>query len=160
MTTLRTEAYPAQAARWPAAGRHIFAQFDDTTVVVYQAYRSSIGRATALAGYFGGGGFSLGRMSWIKPNFLWMMYRCGWAKKEGQEVVLAVWLDRATSANERMRECRAPQLEANTTMLEYRRHGVRLQDRRTLWYRTLRRRVCRGCRSLTCGARGAYADLE
>ncbi len=23
------------------------------------------------------------------------MYRCGWAKKEGQEVVLAVWLDRA-----------------------------------------------------------------
>ena len=34
-------------------------------------------------------------MSWIKPNFLWMMYRCGWATKEGQEVVLALWLRRA-----------------------------------------------------------------
>jgi hypothetical protein len=34
-------------------------------------------------------------MSWVKPNFLWMMYRCGWATKEGQEVVLAVWLQRA-----------------------------------------------------------------
>ena len=95
MTTLRTEAFSAQAARWPAAGRHILAHYDDTTVVVYQAYRSSIGRATAEAGYFGGGGFSLDRMSWIKPNFLWMMYRCGWAKKQGQEVVLAVWLERA-----------------------------------------------------------------
>ena len=94
MTTLRTEAFSAQAARWPATGRHILAQYDDTTVVVYQAYRPSIGRFTAEAGYFGGG-FSLGRMSWIKPNFLWMMYRCGWAAKEGQEVVLAVWIDRA-----------------------------------------------------------------
>src|SRR5690606_18523873 len=35
------------------------------------------------------------RMSWIKPNFLWMMYRCGWATKQGQEVVLAIWLARA-----------------------------------------------------------------
>ena len=35
-------------------------------------------------------------MSWIKPNFLWMMYRCGWASKEGQEVVLAVRLKRSS----------------------------------------------------------------
>jgi hypothetical protein len=34
-------------------------------------------------------------MSWIKPNFLWMMYRSGWASKEGQEVVLAVRLKRS-----------------------------------------------------------------
>jgi hypothetical protein len=33
-------------------------------------------------------------MSWIKPNFLWMMYRCGWATKENQEVVLAVRIRR------------------------------------------------------------------
>ncbi len=33
-------------------------------------------------------------MSWIKPNFLWMMYRCGWASKHDQEVVLAVRLRR------------------------------------------------------------------
>jgi len=34
-------------------------------------------------------------MSWIKPNFLWMMYRAGWATKEGQEHILAVRLRRS-----------------------------------------------------------------
>ena len=33
-------------------------------------------------------------MSWIKPNFLWMMYRSGWGCKPGQEVILAVRLHR------------------------------------------------------------------
>jgi hypothetical protein len=73
---LITEPYLAQQARWPASGRHILAQFDVESVVVYQAYRPAIGHFAARHGYFGGG-FSLGRMSWIKPNFLWMMYRSG-----------------------------------------------------------------------------------
>jgi len=93
MTSLRLESFPVQQARWPASGRHVLAQYDDDTVVVYQAYRPSIGRFAAEHGHFGGD-FSLQRMSWIKPNFLWMMYRCGWATKPGQEVVLAVWLAR------------------------------------------------------------------
>ncbi|HEY4242672.1 MAG TPA: DUF4291 domain-containing protein [Kofleriaceae bacterium] len=93
MTSLRLEPFHAQAARWPATGRHVLAQYDDDSVVVYQAYAPPIGRFAAEHGYFGGG-FSLSRMSWIKPNFLWMMYRCGWATKAGQEVVLAVWLAR------------------------------------------------------------------
>jgi hypothetical protein len=33
-------------------------------------------------------------MSWIKTNFLWMMYRCGWCTKKGQERVLAVRITR------------------------------------------------------------------
>lgn len=94
MASLRIESFQAQSARWPASGRHVLAQYDDDSVVVYQAYRPSIGRFAAEHGSFGGD-FSLDRMSWIKPNFLWMMYRCGWASKEGQEVVLAVWLARA-----------------------------------------------------------------
>lgn len=96
MLSLRLEPYLAQRSRWPARGRHVLAQFDPETVVVYQAYRPSIGRFAADHGHFHGGGFSLERMSWIKPNFLWMMYRSGWATKPGQEVVLAVWLARAT----------------------------------------------------------------
>ncbi len=91
--SLSIESYEAQNARWPRSGRHVLAQYDDDSVIVYQAYRPSIGRFAAEHGYFGGG-FSLGRMSWIKPNFLWMMYRCGWATKESQEVVLAIWLAR------------------------------------------------------------------
>jgi hypothetical protein len=90
---LETEAYLEQRQRWPANGRHILAQFDAESVVVYQAYRPEIGHLAARNGYFGGA-FSLDRMSWIKPNFLWMMFRCGWGGKEGQEVVLAVWLRR------------------------------------------------------------------
>lgn len=95
MSSLTLEPYVAQHARWPACGRHVLAQFDDESAVVYQAYRPSIGHFAAANGHFRGGGFSLQRMSWIKPNFLWMMYRCGWASKPDQEVVLAIWITRA-----------------------------------------------------------------
>jgi hypothetical protein len=91
---LRTELYLKQAATWPSDGRHIMAQYDDESVVVYQAYRPAIGRFAAEHGYFGGD-FKLSRMSWIKPNFLWMMYRSGWGTKEGQEITLAVRICRA-----------------------------------------------------------------
>lgn len=91
---LQLEPYLQQVERWPAEGRHILAQFDDDSIVVYQAYRRQIGHFAAKHGYFGGD-FKLSRMSWIKPNFLWMMYRSGWGKKEGQEVVLAVRIKRA-----------------------------------------------------------------
>jgi hypothetical protein len=90
---LDTEPYTEQVRVWPKAGRHILAQFDAETVVVYQAYRPSIGRYAAEHGAFGGD-FSYSRMSWVKPNFLWMMYRSGWGTKEGQEVTLAVRLRR------------------------------------------------------------------
>jgi hypothetical protein len=33
-------------------------------------------------------------LTWIKPSFLWMMYRCGWGAKEGQETVHAVDISR------------------------------------------------------------------
>jgi len=91
---LSVEPYPSQDARWPKSGRHILAQYDHDTIVVYQAYRSEIGTYAAKHGRFGDG-FSLSRMSWIKPNFLWMMYRSGWGTKEGQQVVLAVRLRRS-----------------------------------------------------------------
>ncbi len=42
-------------------------------------------------------------MSWVKPNFLWMMYRSGWGSKEDQQTTLAVrlrrsWFDAALAA--------------------------------------------------------------
>lgn len=90
---LSTRPYVQQHATWPDSGRHILAQYDDESVIVYQAYRPAIGCFAADNQYFGGP-FSLERMSWIKPNFLWMMYRSGWASKHGQEVVLAIRLQR------------------------------------------------------------------
>jgi hypothetical protein len=87
------ELHSEQVKVWPKEGRHILAQYDDNTVIVYQAYRPSIGLYAAEHGTFGGD-FSYSRMSWIKPNFLWMMYRSGWGTKEGQEVTLALRLRR------------------------------------------------------------------
>ena len=43
---------------------------------------------------FGGDRFSYDRMSWVKTNFMWMMYRCGWCTKKNQERVLAVRITR------------------------------------------------------------------
>jgi hypothetical protein len=91
--TLATATYAEQMKCWPQAGRHILAQFDDETIIVYQAYGASIGRFAVENSCFGGD-FKYSRMSWIKPNFLWMMYRSQWGQAEGQEVVLAVRLRR------------------------------------------------------------------
>ena len=66
---------------------------DDASIVVYQAYRPAIADFAVKHQRFGGE-FSYHRMSWIKPNFLWMMFRAGWATKEGQERILAVRLRR------------------------------------------------------------------
>ncbi len=91
---LDLELYQSQLARWPTSGRHVLAQFDDESVIVYQAYRAEIGNFASSNGYFGGE-FSLSRMSWIKTNFLWMMFRSEWGTKSSQEVILAVRIQRS-----------------------------------------------------------------
>lgn len=88
------EPYTTQVPSWPHEGRHILAAYDKENIVVYQAYRPEIGLFAAAHQRFGGE-FSFSRMSWIKPNFLWMMYRSGWGTKEGQEVTLAVTIPRS-----------------------------------------------------------------
>lgn len=61
---------------------------------MYQAYPPEIAEPAVAAGRFVPP-FKRARMTWIKPSFLWMMYRCGWAAKPGQERVLAVEITRA-----------------------------------------------------------------
>jgi Domain of unknown function (DUF4291) len=72
--SLPLQRYLEQVPLWPRDGRHILAHFDAETIVVYQAYRPSIGRWAVEHGQLGGPEFGYGRMSWVKPNFLWMMY--------------------------------------------------------------------------------------
>ncbi|WP_271784258.1 DUF4291 domain-containing protein [Aquimarina algiphila] len=95
---LQLEKYKEQKKEWPQQGYHIMAQYDDEKIVVYQSYRPEIGNF-AVQNQFFGGAFSFERMTWIKPNFLWMMYRNGWGTKEGQEVVLAIHLKRQAFEN-------------------------------------------------------------
>lgn len=73
--------------------KEIRAVYDNESIRVYQAYSDNIAAEAVRLGTFGPH-FSLNRMTWIKPSFLWMMYRCGWAEKEGQERVLAVDMKR------------------------------------------------------------------
>ena len=81
-----------------AEEREIRAAYDEEGLFVYQAYRPQIGSYAAKHGRFGDG-FKLDRMTWIKPSFGWMLYRCGYGFKPGQEVVLRIkithegWLD-------------------------------------------------------------------
>ncbi|WP_434589650.1 DUF4291 domain-containing protein [Streptomyces sp. A5-4] len=65
----------------------------ETTVTVYQAYAPSLGLPAARDDRFPAA-WKRDRMTWIKPSFLWMMYRCGWGEKESQETVLAVEIAR------------------------------------------------------------------
>lgn len=74
--------------------RQIRAVQTDASLTVYQAYSPEIAKPALDAGRFVPP-FKSGRMTWIKPSFLWMAYRCGWATKEGQEHVLAVVISKA-----------------------------------------------------------------
>ncbi|MFC1406325.1 MULTISPECIES: DUF4291 domain-containing protein [Streptacidiphilus] len=77
----------------PEPKHQIRALYTATTVTVYQAYAPAIGLPAARDGRFPAA-WKRDRMTWIKPSFLWMMYRCGWAGKEGQETVLAIEITR------------------------------------------------------------------
>lgn len=75
--------------------RQVRASFDADSITVYQAYSSVIAVPGAANDSFAGTPFNPGRMTWIKPSFLWMMYRSGWASKPGQEHVLAIRITRS-----------------------------------------------------------------
>ncbi|MEV0223621.1 DUF4291 domain-containing protein [Streptomyces sp. NPDC050704] len=73
--------------------RGIRAVYAESTITVYQAYSPEIGLPAVREGRFPAV-WKRDRMTWIKPSFLWMMYRCGWGTKPGQETVLAVEITR------------------------------------------------------------------
>lgn len=73
--------------------KRILAQFDEYSIRIYQAYNNEIADEALSLGTFGSH-FKIDRMTWIKPSYLWMMYRSGWATKEGQERILAIDIKR------------------------------------------------------------------
>lgn len=82
--------YIDQDSLLPESGKNIIGQYDNDSIIVYQAFNNKIADFALLNQTFGGDSFSFNRMTWIKPNFLWMMYRAGWASKENQERILAI----------------------------------------------------------------------
>lgn len=69
--------------------KDIYATYDDKIIKVYQAFNNEIADETLGLGKFSSK-FKINRMTWIKTSFLWMMYRSGWAMKEGQERILTI----------------------------------------------------------------------
>ncbi|KAK6208393.1 hypothetical protein LQW54_006874 [Pestalotiopsis sp. IQ-011] len=76
--------------------RQIRASYDDETITVYQAYSAAIAsEAVARQRLDASPLFRPGRMTWIKPSWCWMMYRCGYSFKDaGQARVLALKMRR------------------------------------------------------------------
>ena len=71
--------------------RQIRAVYDNDTIRVYQAYSDAIADTALANGRFVSPPFKMTRMTWIKPSFLWMMYRAGWGLKDaGQKRILAI----------------------------------------------------------------------
>lgn len=69
--------------------REIFAKFDGQCIRIYQAYNPTIASEAIKLQTFGES-FNVNRMTWIKPSFLWMMYRSNWGTKKNQECILAI----------------------------------------------------------------------
>ena len=75
--------------------RQIRAVYDSKTIRVYQAYSDVIADSALKHQAFVAPPFKMDRMTWIKPSFLWMMYRAGWGyKDEGQKRILAIDITR------------------------------------------------------------------
>jgi Domain of unknown function (DUF4291) len=87
---LKTTLYSQYEANLPQTGQHIVGQLREKNIIVYQAFNAQIAEYAVKNQRFGGAAYSFSRMSWIKPNFLWMMYRAGWGEKPNQERVLAI----------------------------------------------------------------------
>lgn len=112
--------------------RIIRAQYDENTITVYQAYSNKIGLPAAQKKTFASTPFKMERMTWIKPSFLWMMYRSGWATKENQECILAIKIKREGLTWALENSCLAkhyPHLHAtsNDWQQELKRSPVRIQ---------------------------------
>ncbi|EKV06509.1 hypothetical protein PDIG_77060 [Penicillium digitatum PHI26] len=73
--------------------RAIQAKQAPSTFTVYQAYSPDIAEPALKAQAFVPP-FSRERMTWIKPSFLWLAYRSGWATKSQQEPILAIEITR------------------------------------------------------------------
>lgn len=89
---MKLEKFIEQEKRLPKTGRQIIGCKEEDNIIVYQAFNPSIANYATAHQQFGGNSYSFNRMSWIKPGFLWMMYRAGWAQKIQQERILKITL--------------------------------------------------------------------
>lgn len=93
---MESVSYKEHLQQLPSSGRHIVGTFNSKTIVVYQALNKAIAIPALKQGIFVPP-FSFTRLSWIKPNFMWMMFRCNWGMNN--DYVLAIHVDRLEFEN-------------------------------------------------------------
>ncbi|KAL9641861.1 hypothetical protein ABK040_011846 [Willaertia magna] len=81
---------------WPSAGNHIIASYTDDAVLVFQAFNDEIADYALQHQKFEGcQAYNDTRMTWVKSNWLWMMYRSNYATKKNQTRILGLWLKKS-----------------------------------------------------------------
>lgn len=76
--------------------REVRAIYSADLIRVYQAYADTIADAALARGNLNVPCFSLDRMTWIKPSFLWMMCRADFGYRDpGQKRILAIDIKRS-----------------------------------------------------------------
>ncbi len=90
MKEIKYQNYVSLEETLPEKGSNIIGQYDENSILVYQAFNDKIASYAVEHQTFGGSYYNFNRMTWIKPNFLWMMYRAGWAMKDNQKRILAI----------------------------------------------------------------------
>jgi hypothetical protein len=127
--------------------REIHAYYTPSFIRVYQAYADGIADSALKHQTFVSPPFSMSRMTWVKPSFLWMMYRCGWGRKdEGQKRVLAIDITHAGFAWALDHSCPShpdPGMSEEEWRLAKERAPVRIQwdPERDLYHRPLPHRA-------------------
>jgi hypothetical protein len=71
----------------------IRADYNDKEIAVFAEFGSIIAEK-AIASQKLLPPFAYDRMTWIKPSFLWLMYRSEWGNKAGMERILKIWIRR------------------------------------------------------------------
>ncbi|MGH1339191.1 MAG: DUF4291 family protein [Aureispira sp.] len=71
----------------------IRALFTEQNIAVYAAFSDSIA-TVALQNQQLLPPFVYTRMTWIKPSFLWLMYRSDWGNRSGMTRILRIWITR------------------------------------------------------------------
>nr|CAG4714426.1 unnamed protein product [Naegleria fowleri] len=75
--------YSEVRSGWPSEGNHIIASYTDHAVLVYQAFNDEIADYALKHQKFEGcPSYNETRMTWVKSNWLWMMYRSNYATKQ------------------------------------------------------------------------------
>ena len=94
MPNLDLEFFEESKQNLPKKGKYLFGHERNEFITFYAAFNKRIAEDAVKNQKFESG-FSFNRMTWVKPSFMWMMHRSGWATKENQENILAITIEKS-----------------------------------------------------------------